>query len=267
MKVTAGDLDALTAVILESAKYRHVSTDVIRQIGEQELRSRSSIRDAIKETKSRLHQAAGAYLDRAPNYDRWKAGLALAEDEHAIRELSRSWMQSHSSTRERLPILDEFYRATLQSPGSIHSVIDIACGLNPLAIPWMGLAEGFRYDAFDLYEDMAGFLGSYLNALGVIGSARAADCVGAPPETAADLAIILKFLPVLEQQAKGSTLEWLKRINAPNLLVSFPTRSLSGKGKGMARHYEARFLDTISRENWTVSKFEFDGELCFYVKR
>jgi len=63
MKFIGADLDSLVTTVLESAKNRHVSPDVIRQFGEKELASQASLKAAIKETKNRLHQAAGAYLE------------------------------------------------------------------------------------------------------------------------------------------------------------------------------------------------------------
>jgi len=267
MKFSNSELDALVCAVLESAKNRHVAPNVVRQIGEIEICNQKNLKSAIKETKNRLHQAAGAYIEKAPNYDRWRVELNAAPNEAAIRDLSFVWMQSHSSTRERLPFIENFYRTSLESLGKISSVMDIACGLNPLSISWMGLGEGTRYAAFDLYDDMTGFLLDYFRAVAVDGCAWAYNCAAAPPEQAADLALVLKFLPVLEQFEKGSTLEWLKRINAPALLISFPTRSLGGKGKGMAQNYEARFMDTIDSENWNIEKHEFPNELCFLVKR
>jgi len=268
MKFIGADLDSLVTTVLESAKNRHVSPDVIRQFGEKELASQASLKAAIKETKNRLHQAAGAYLDRAPNYDRWRTELSAAANEAEIHELSVSWMRSHSSTRERLTILDSFYKRTLHSLGRIDSVIDIACGLNPLAVRWMGLADGFHYTAYDLYSDMTEFLTEYFSRLGIDGKAFCFNCaVSPPPHRFVDLALILKFLPVLEQMDKGGTLNWLRQIDAAAMLISFPTRSLGGKGKGMARNYEARFLEMVSGENWRIEKFEFDGELCFLVDK
>ena len=52
-------------------------------------------------------------------------------------------------------------------------MLDVACGLNPLAIPWMNLAPNATYHAIDIYEDMMRFLGKAVNLLGVQGNAEA----------------------------------------------------------------------------------------------
>lgn len=265
--MTNHDQEIAVATVLQSAKYRHICPDLVRRTAFRFVDSGASIKDLVKLTKNRLHQIAGAYLASTPNYSRWRAELLKASGKEALRALALTWMQSHASTRERLSTLGNFYTDVLSDVGPIDSVIDIACGLNPLAVPWMGLAPGARYSAYDIYGDMTEFLTEYLRAAGVDGCATAIDCAANPPEEKADLAIILKFLPVLEQIDKGNSLTWLKRINARYILISYPTRSLGGRGKGMAQNYESRFLEIIGSEPWAVTKRDFDNELCFLVKK
>ena len=50
-------------------------------------------------------------------------------------------MGYHSSTRERLPILEQFYARALADIPPARVVLDLACGLNPLALAWMPLGE------------------------------------------------------------------------------------------------------------------------------
>jgi 16S rRNA (guanine(1405)-N(7))-methyltransferase len=276
MKLTDSDLKIAVAAVRESAKYRHVSQELITRLAAREFSDQPNLKAVIKETKNRLHLAAGAYLDATPNYIKWFAQIEQVEmeplleesEEDQYRKLAANWMRSHASTRERLPLLESYYQFPFPDHGEpVTSVLDIACGLNPLAIPWMGLPAGATYHAFDLYADMMGFINVYLDLIGVAGSAQARDCVSSPPEHEADLALILKFLPVLEQIEKGSTLAWLKRLNVKRMLISFPTRTLGGRGIGMEESYETRFLQTIQDEPWTVQKRLFDNELCFLVNR
>lgn len=260
-------IDQVVQAVLESAKYRHVCPELVSRIGQKELAARPNLKTAIKETKNTLHQIAGAYLDHTPRYADWRRDLEVAEGPEALRALCLRWMEQHASTRERLPSLESFYRTVMAEVGPVHSVLDIACGLNPLALPWMGLGREVRYDACDLYGDMMGFVGAFLERIGQTGSAYVCDAAAAPPTQKADLALILKFLPVLEQTERDSTLAWLQRLQARNLLVSFPTRSLGGRGKGMAEHYETRFRETIRAVGWSVQRFAFPNELCFLVRR
>ncbi|HEY7976517.1 MAG TPA: hypothetical protein VID72_14305, partial [Ktedonobacterales bacterium] len=189
----------------------------------------------------------------------------------------RRVMARHASTRERLPILDQFYAQTLASVGPIRSVLDIACGLNPLALGWAPLADAVEYDAYDVYGDLMAFLDGYFaleasyGRAGLRGRAEMRDVIAAPPERHADLALLLKAIPCLEQVEKTAGERLLRAIHADHLLVSFPVHSLGGRNKGMIERYEAHFHDLLAQAGIgagaSVTRFEFATELAFLVSR
>jgi 16S rRNA (guanine(1405)-N(7))-methyltransferase len=263
-------LERLVASVVASARYRHVCPDVIRRIGESEIGKRRTWKDAEKETRSRLHQIGGAFLDSRPPYARWIEALRTAPNASALHSELRGMMLGHASTCERLPILNTYYAQTLASIRPIRSVIDIACGFNPLSVPWMGLEESAWYEAYDLYADMAEFLGAALRASHFLPSCNVRtetrDLVTGPPEGEADLALILKFLPLLEQSNTIRTLEWLRKLRTRYALVSFPTRTLGGRNVGMAASYELRFREILQEAKWTAERFVFGNEICFLVE-
>src|SRR3954447_18377122 len=103
-------LDELVQRIAESAKYRTVSGDLIRTIGRRELAARRNVKEAVKTTKNKLHQVAGAYLDGGPDYDRWLDILVAAHgDQQEFRRACLQIMGHHASSRERIPLLPPFY--------------------------------------------------------------------------------------------------------------------------------------------------------------
>lgn len=263
-----GSLDALVGEVLASPKYRSVSEEVVRRIGSRELAVRKSFKEAVKATHNKLHQVGGVYFEKKPGYGADLALLSESSSEpDALRAACRTIMRQHASTHERLPILDRFFAETLADLGPIRSVIDLGCGLNPLAIPWMPLADGFRYTAYDIYTDLIEFLNAAFVPLNVAGRAETCDIVGAPPEQPADLALMLKIIPCLEQVDKSAGLRLIEATSARHILVSFPARSLSGYHRGMARNYEAHFQSLIEGKPWPVQRFEFDNELAFVVTK
>ncbi len=267
MKYSDTQLNQVIEDVLASSKYRHVAPELVSIVAKQELENQKDLKSAIKETRNRLHQSAGAYLNATPPYAKWRAQMELCDGADALRSASLEWMQAHASTRERLPILSDFYSSVLANIPVPSSIVDIACGLNPLALGWMGLPAGVRYIACDIYADMTQFAADFLTKSGAQGAAMQCDCVTNPPEEAVDIAFILKFLPVLEQYRRGATLDWLQRINARRMLISYPTKSLGGRGKGMAENYEKRFLDAIASTDWQIEKYLFENELCFMVTK
>jgi 16S rRNA (guanine(1405)-N(7))-methyltransferase len=260
-------LDTLVAAVQSSAKYATIAPDFVRRLSAEELRKYPRLKEAVKATKNRLHQVAGAYLTAPPNYEQWLARLSAAPTLDERREVCRALMQTHASTRERLPILDEFYRIALAELAPVHSVIDLACGLNPLAIPFMPLAENAAYYACDIYTDLADFLNRAFPLLGVSGSAWAADVTQVIPDQRADLAIIVKAIPCLQQLDKGIGARLLDGINAGHILVSYPAQSLGGSSKGMRANYEAQFTELVAGKGWVVRRYDFATELAFLVTK
>jgi 16S rRNA (guanine(1405)-N(7))-methyltransferase len=261
-------LDELVQRIAESAKYRTVCDDLIRTIGRRELAARRNVKEAVKTTKNKLHQVAGAFLDSDPLYDRWIEMLAAARDEQErFRQVCLQIMQHHASSRERLPILPAFYADTLAGLPPIHSVLDVACGLNPLALHWMPLAPGASYYACDIYSDLIAFLNTFFELAAIDGRATTCDLVTAPPTEQVDAALVLKILPPLEQLGKNNGIRLLRALNARHLLVSFPARSLGGRNKQMVENYETGFRAMIQGEGWEIERFEYPTELAFLVTK
>ncbi|HZR40981.1 MAG TPA: hypothetical protein VFB12_12730 [Ktedonobacteraceae bacterium] len=260
-------LDTLVNEVLSSSKYRDISPELVRSIGMQELSKRRTIKEAVKSTKSKLHQVGGAYLDERKEYRFWLDLLQFQSPNRiALQQACRQIMSQHASTRERLPILDQFYFQSL-SGLAIHSVIDIACGLNPLAIPWMPLEKDAEYYAYDIYQNMMDFLGQYMQLLPIKGHAKVRDVLQACPTQSVDVALVLKAIPCLEQVDKQAGYRLLRTLNAKHLVVSFPIHSLGGRNKGMATNYEAHFWELLDGETWEVKRFEFATELVFVVSK
>ena len=281
-RASQGAIDELAEAVRASKKYAAVSDELIRSIGLRELAARKSLKEAIKATKNKLHQVAGAFFETQPPYPAWLellAGAATTDDgerrvssklnaqNSRLAEACREIMRHHASTRERLPILDTFYATALAPLAPIGSVLDVACGLNPLAIPWMPLAPGASYYACDIYADMVDFLSGFLRIAGVPGRAQVCDLLGGPPRQRVDLALALKILPPLEQLDRNAGRDLLRALDARHILVSFPAHSLGGRGKGMVEHYERRFRAMADAEGWPVERFAFATELAFLVRK
>ncbi|MCS6776642.1 MAG: hypothetical protein RMJ43_07500 [Chloroherpetonaceae bacterium] len=258
------ELDQLVVAVQSSAKYRTICPQAIRRIGQRTLTQRRNRKEAIKEIKNTLHQIAGAYLTGTTRYDLW---LHMLRSEDPVADVCRHILTHHASTRERLPFLETFYAETLAGIAPVHSILDVACGLNPLAIPFMPLAPGACYVACDLFTDLADFLNAFFTLTPIRGQALACDILTDLPEPPVQLALVLKLLPILEQWDRQASLQLLRRLNASHILVSYPTRTLGGRGKGMGATYEARFLEIVRTTGWPYRRFEFPNELCFLISK
>src|SRR6266702_2844033 len=269
-EVASQQIDRLIEAVLASSKYKSIGVDFIKYIGMQELSRHRNLKQAIKSTKNKLHQVGGAYQISAPRYSVWLGELKFAKrsgNEQYFHDTCKWIMQYHSSTRERLPILEQFYSTILADLPPINSVIDIACGLHPLAIPWMPLGKHAQYYAYDIYEDMIGFLNDCITLMPMLGNGKTCNVIQYCPAQKVDVAFILKAIPCLEQVDKAAGLRLLQTINADHLVVSFPAHSLGGKQKGMLTNYEARFYQLVRHKPWSIQRFAFPGELVFLISK
>jgi 16S rRNA (guanine(1405)-N(7))-methyltransferase len=264
----ASAVQVVVSAVQGSSKYRYVAEDVIAHIAARELANRRNTKEAIKATKNKLHQVGAAYMPQRATYDRWLAELRQAAgDEAALRERCAEIMRQHASTQERLPILGELYGEVSRRIGAIHSVMDVACGFNPLAIPWMSLAPDAVYYAYDMYLDLAEFLQGFIALVGVRGEARAIDVSQGVPQQEVQVAYLLKAIPCLEQLDKAVGLRLLESIPARHLLVSFPVASLGGTDKGMLDYYAAHFAELVQDRQWRVEQLVFATELVYLVHK
>lgn len=267
-------LQQLLEAVQASAKYRHIDADFIRAVGAGELEKRRSLKEAIKATKNKLHQVGAAYQENMPHYARWLEALRTASqagDPARLQTTCREIMSCHASTRERLPFLPCFYAEVLKDIAPVRSVLDVACGLNPLAIPWMPLAPGARYYACDIYQDMIDFLNVCFPLLHVDGEATVCNVIQQYPVYKVEVAFILKTIPVLEQVDKHAGQRLLRNIQAEHLVVSFPAASLGGRqggrGKNMETNYEAHLYELAAGQPWSIQRYSYDNELVFVIHR
>ena len=259
------DLSALVAAVREGAKYRHLDVGLVEKVAAAEMAKGRNFKESIKATRNKLHQVAGAYLPDRPDYAAWWKAISQASNEDERRAAYRQVMAHHASTRERLPFLDTFYSTILGDLPPIHSILDLACGLNPLAAAWMPLAENAHYYACDIYQDQIDFLNQVFQQDGQQGQAFICNLLAEVPSQAVDVALLLKTIPCLEQLDKHIGPRLLAQINAPIIIVSFPARSLGGHGKGMVQNYADHFAELVEGQPWHVTRFDFPTEMVFQL--
>ncbi|MHC1772627.1 MAG: hypothetical protein AB9907_13035 [Flexilinea sp.] len=260
----------LTAEVLKGKNFRGMDILLTEQLVQREIRLSNNRKEIIKNVKSKLYQVSAAFRDEKKDYRNSLESLKSIigqDDNDTLKAKCIVLMKGHASTRERLPILNSFYEQIFSQLPTISSVLDLACGLNPLAIPWMPLNEGFSYEACDLYEDMVSLLNGFFDALRIRGSAKQINLLDNYPDSQAELTLLLKTIPCLEQIDKKAGKKILTQIKSDFAVISFPAHSLSGRNKGMPQNYESHFLEICNPDFWEINKLAFSTELAFILKR
>jgi len=264
------DLQPLVAGILNSHKYRRlgIPPETVEDLLAHELGRNRSQKEAIKETRKKLHNIVAPYLGD-PDFPKAENELERAvdsQDAEEIKATCASLLSEHASTRERLPILEQFYQQIFKETGKPDSILDLACGLNPLSFPWMGLPYSVRYCAYDLNRPRLALIHKFFTLLGMQPGGEVRDILLTPPVEKAQVAFFFKEAHRFEQRQKGCNLAFWQALNVRYLLVSLPTASLSGKHNLLAQQRRLVY-ETIQGKPWKVTEILFDGEIVFCIDK
>ena len=261
----------LLRALRATRKYGRVHPGVLGRVARRSLATHGR-RDALKAAKRSLHELAGAFLDAdsCRRAERLVRSMADAGAE-GRRRVCRAVLGLHASSAERMPVMEELYERIWQAAADARGVprsapvrlLDLACGLGPFALPWMGLAPGSSYrgvDADGRVVDLARTALPYLEAPELREPPEVE--VGDVLEPAAapggiDVVVMLKTLPTLERLAPGAGVDLVRRLTAPVVVITTATGSLGGRRH--LRHDEL-IERTLADSGRQAARFEVAGE-------
>jgi 16S rRNA (guanine(1405)-N(7))-methyltransferase len=248
--------------VRRSSRYRSVDAALVARLAAEELPKSRNADDAVKRVKRRLHQAVGAFTAGRGTVDAaWPV-----DDPGALRAACLAAMRRHASTRERITHLDRFYEGIWQRTGIPASILDLGCGLGPVALPWMGVGDA-RYAAIDIDAGALAVVGSFLSAMGQPHHVEARDLVTHTPDDEADVALLLKLITTLDRQDPEAVTRVIRGLRVRHAVVSFAARSLGGRGGGRERTYRhrlERLVDEVGRVQ-SVAEASVSNELVFVL--
>lgn len=264
------DIELAVEEIMGSKKYRdlNIHAETVRDLVRVEMRHYKSRKEIVKAVRKKLHRIVATYLGD-PDYAAAARELDAAfgqGDPAAERAACQRILAAHASTEERQSILGVFYPALFRVTGAPESLIDIACGLNPLSFPWMGLPGSLRYYAYDIHQERVAFINHYFRLQGLAPLAKVQDILVHFPEERVDLALVLKEVHTFERRRRGSSLPLLRALRARHLVVTLPIRNLTGR-RDLAERHRQLFYDLVKDEPWRATEIEFENELAFCVDK
>lgn len=269
MRRTQPDITALAQTILTNRKYANsgLLAATVEDVLRQEFSRHTSQAAALSSAKRKLHNICASYLGD-PDYVQALVEIdaAFAGGEDSYLEFCRSMLASHDSTRERLPIMVELYQKIFTITGQPQSLADLACGLNPFALPWMGLTSLKTYLAFDIIQPRIDLINRFFAKNGLPPSAYCRDILLNTPGEHTDVAFLFKEAHRIEQRSHNANRALWQAIDTDWLVISLPPSSLSRQhdlADGM-RRLVARTMEGL---DWRVMELAFDSELVFLVKK
>jgi 16S rRNA (guanine(1405)-N(7))-methyltransferase len=257
---------AVLKQIMASTKYADLDEAFVRRIAAEASERFRTQGEAVKYAKRKLHQAFGAFVTGSPG-DGVRACASAIRSGVPVRTACLASMRKHASTAERTAVLDEFYAQIGRWCGRPSTVADLACGLGPLAIPWLATCPDATYWCCDIDRDLVAELPGLSEPFGVAVVAEPRDLVHPADLPPADLVLLLKTLNTLEQQRSGAARDVLAALDAPRVVVSLARGSLSYR-----RRYADDPLETIGKATagsryQLAGHADFGGEALFLLER
>ncbi|HVX92906.1 MAG TPA: methyltransferase [Candidatus Dojkabacteria bacterium] len=249
---------------MKTDKYQNLDKSLLDGIYKDLLTKYKDTKQLEQKLKSLIHQIWGSYYTSKPNFKKLIEKIKAADNP---KEYVFSLLQIHSSTKERLTFYTEFYNKVFEITGISNTILDMGCGFNPLYFVLDERFKNIRIDSVDIDKDEIEFLNEVFDFFKMKSmQAQLGNVLSFDYSKEYDLVLLLKILPVIEQQSRGQTLNLLKRIKAKNLVVSFPTKSISGKLKGMESNYRELFIEISNKMGYQTQEIILPNELVFVCK-
>jgi len=250
----------LISEIKKSKKYSAVYQNLLERVCAEESAKYKKYKEKIKAVKNRLHEIYGAFISE----NSVKSAEAL---------LNENVLRLNISSNERLPFIKDLYKFIFNAipDKNISSILDIGCGFNPFALPFIFETVPElnikSYHAVDIDINLAKLINKYFTLLKLPENAGCIDIISETPPQTADVAFFFKVIPTIENCKKGRGFEILNNLNAKYIVVSFPTKTLCGKNKGTADNYAAMLEGNLDYEKFeVVGKNIIGNELVYIIK-
>jgi len=260
-------IDELTAKIHANKKYSGIDTNIIKRICVEKINNYKKQNELIKAVKNELHIIHESFINES-NHRKAESLIDKYDGTGIIKDkiFASQLMSLHASTRERLQEAEEIYAYLSRYIPSDCSVTDLGCGFNPFALPFF-TTQPASYTACDINISTINLLNNYFKKAGLLYNAKILDVVIQTPTEKTDVLLMLKLVPLLARQKQSRTLEIMDSINSKTLIISFPTRSASGKQKGMEKFYAEQFENTISNHLTILDKTVFKNEMFYIIDK
>ncbi len=220
-------------------------------------------KQTVKEIRRKLREIYGVFIER--NYSKRDELLANLNEKNS-KDLTRELLLLHTSTRERLPYYEEIFKKTLTITGRGKSILDLACGLNPLSYFFLGYKP--KYIASDISSKDLDFIDKFFRKTKIKGKTIRIDLVNETKkleDVPCDICFILKTLDSLETRKRNVSRDIIKKIKSKWIVVSFPKTSLGGTKK-IGNSRRNWFINFLKSDKYIYENFETENELFLVVK-
>jgi hypothetical protein len=241
-KELSGIGDSLVSEALE--KYLKSHKLSLENLGRHELKI------VIKDIRAQMRDYVGRF--QVSSKDR----LKLLKEGDIL-----SMLKTHSSSKERLSFYPELRK--IISGLRVKSILDLGCGLNPLALA----EQGIKYYASDINEEELKIIDLFFGENKIDGATFVCNLTKVEqcrlPE--ADICLILKVFDILGKNDYLIAEKVISRIKSKYLLISFSTKTLSGKPMNKPRRIWMEKL--LASSGYSFKIINSDNEIFYLAEK
>jgi len=160
MQITANKINEIVEKIKKMAKYKDVEipAETIQSLIELSYPVSKNSADLEKRIREKIHNITALYLGDINYKNAIDEFRQVKNDPDALKAFSHQKLTFHASTKERGHDLSTLYQQLFSRIGNCKSIADLACGIHPLGLPFMGLPLDTSYYAYDLNKARVDFL-------------------------------------------------------------------------------------------------------------
>lgn len=230
---------------VKTGKYKEINESIIKKEILKEIKNYPSIIEKISKKKT--------YNLFIKNIKRnLYKGIGIFNKKTSLKE--------HFSTKDR----DYKIYKKLFFKLKINSIVDLGSGLNPLSYKELGIKP--KYTAYEINEEYVKQINNFFKENKINGKAYAKDLLQIKRFPKADLYFLFKLLDSIEQK-KGHKLseELITKIPSKNIIVSFPTKTISGKPMNVP---ERRWMNLmLDRLNYNYKIIKEENEIFYIISK
>ncbi len=269
--ITENEVRKLVDAVQSSRKYRELALpeDMLRDLIAVNLPNSRNMADLKTSFRKALHNVIAPYLediDYEKEIQRLQAERFNLQQPENLKSYCLKVMAKHASTKERIPHLQAFFDTIFKTIGSPNSIMDLACALDPLCLPWIRLAPGASFKAYDINGPRVRYLQAFFALTYPNFQAIQQDILLTPPAERADCAFFFKEAHRLEKRQPGSTRILLEGINVATVVLSLPAVDLKGHHslENFHRHLVEKALEGTT---WQQDLRQVGNELLFFIHK
>ncbi len=265
---SAPDLNRYLERLLTTRNFRELSRSFLERILCNACDQPGDEKEILSKVKTQIEESTNGFRVGDISYRELISTLGddpVADLPIEDRQLyAADFLRRHESSKERLPFVRRFYTEIFDRLPPIRSILDLGCGLNPVAVLFMPVEKSIHYAAVEVAADLTEFLNDFFHFIEIEGVAFQANLLDGVPDFDADLTLVLKTIPLLENLEPGAGRKLFNQIKSPYAVVSFPTENKPGK---TSDELENQFVELFAENGWEAEKVLFPNETVYILKR